>query len=111
MPIQYCINQTFNKIFFFSATASLASVHFSEAKQKKSEHVSRPTDNAAAGNLAHVAPRGKSQPSKAVSLHGEPWYNEVVELRRQAHDYKVTIVNMFKSYIYVALRVIYNEIH
>jgi len=27
--------------------------------------------------------------AKAASLHGEPWYQEVVELRRQAQDYKV----------------------
>ena len=27
--------------------------------------------------------------SKAASLHGEPWYQEVVELRKQAQDYKV----------------------
>ena len=27
--------------------------------------------------------------NKAASLHGEPWYQEVVELRRQAQDYKV----------------------
>ena len=74
---------------YFSATASLASVHFSETKHKKSEHVSRPTDTTDSGDASHKAPRGKSQPSKAVSLHGEPWYNEVVELRRQAHDYKV----------------------
>ena len=26
---------------------------------------------------------------KATSLHGEPWYREVVELRKQANDYKV----------------------
>ena len=26
---------------------------------------------------------------KATSLQGEPWYREVVELRRQANDYKV----------------------
>ena len=26
---------------------------------------------------------------KATSLQGEPWYQEVVELRRQANDYKV----------------------
>ena len=29
--------------------------------------------------------------NKAASLHGEPWYQEVVELRRQAQDYKVII--------------------
>jgi hypothetical protein len=29
--------------------------------------------------------------NKAASLHGEPWYQEVVELRRQAQDYKVNI--------------------
>jgi hypothetical protein len=29
--------------------------------------------------------------NKAASLHGEPWYQEVVELRRQAQDYKVSI--------------------
>ena len=28
---------------------------------------------------------------KATSLHGEPWYREVVELRKQANDYKVCI--------------------
>ena len=28
--------------------------------------------------------------NKAASLHGEPWYQEVVELRRQAQDYKVS---------------------
>ena len=30
------------------------------------------------------------QPKAAVSLHGEPWYSEVIELRKQANDYKVT---------------------
>ena len=75
-------------------TASLASVHFAETKQKKSEHVSRTTD--ATVDVVDAAPRGKSQPSKAVSLHGEPWYNEVVELRRQAHDYKVDYDNDYR---------------
>jgi len=28
--------------------------------------------------------------NKAASLHGEPWYQEVVELRKQAQDYKVS---------------------
>lgn len=79
------LNLNFN--FIFLGTASLASVHFAETKQKKSEHVSRPADQTV--DVVDAAPRGKSQPSKAVSLHGEPWYNEVVELRRQAHDYKV----------------------
>ena len=27
---------------------------------------------------------------KATSLQGEPWYREVVELRKQANDYKVS---------------------
>ena len=31
------------------------------------------------------------QPKAAVSLHGEPWYSEVIELRKQANDYKVRI--------------------
>ena len=81
---------------YFSATASLASVHFAETKHKKSEHISRPTETTDAVDASHKAPRGKSQPSKAVSLHGEPWYNEVVELRRQAHDYKVR-TQLFKN--------------
>ena len=29
---------------------------------------------------------------KATSLQGEPWYREVVELRRQANDYKVCFI-------------------
>ena len=73
---------------FILATASLASVHFADTKNRKPEHISR-TRDATVDTVDAVAPRGKSQPSKAVSLQGEPWYNEVVELRRQAHDYKV----------------------
>ena len=66
----------------------MASVHFADTKNRKPEHISR-TRDATVDTVDAVAPRGKSQPSKAVSLQGEPWYNEVVELRRQAHDYKV----------------------
>ena len=95
------------QIIIFSATASLASVHFSEAKHKKSEHVSRPTDATDAGDTSHKAPRGKSQPSKAVSLHGEPWYNEVVELRRQAHDYKVRILTVNQNYEMFSIQILH----
>lgn len=36
---------------------------------------------------------------KATSLQGEPWYREVVELRRQANDYKVKkAVNFFARF-------------
>ena len=31
---------------------------------------------------------------KATSLQGEPWYREVVELRKQANDYKVSNYSM-----------------
>ena len=30
-----------------------------------------------------------SAEQKAISLQGEPWYSEVIELRKQANDYKV----------------------
>ena len=40
---------------------------------------------------------------KATSLHGEPWYREVVELRKQANDYKVS-KGRFRDKIYVSLR-------
>ena len=93
-------------VWIITATASLASVHFAETKHKKSEHVSRPTDTSDAGDASHKAPRGKSQPSKAVSLHGEPWYNEVVELRRQAHDYKVTILYNKENYEMLGLKIL-----
>ena len=62
-------------------------MHFAETNQRKSDHVSRTAD--AAVDVVDATSRGKTEPSKAVSLHGEPWYNEVVELRRQANDYKV----------------------
>ena len=81
-------SNSLHHVSFILATASLASVHFADTKNRKPEHISR-TRDATVDTVDAVAPRGKSQPSKAVSLQGEPWYNEVVELRRQAHDYKV----------------------
>ncbi len=41
---------------------------------------------------------------KATSLHGEPWYREVVELRRQANDYKVGLSIQTFTYFYGAWR-------
>ena len=74
-------------------------MHFAETKKKKSEHISRTTD--AAVDHVDAAPRGKSQPSKAVSLHGEPWYNEVVELRQKANDYKVRFRNRLQLRFFI----------
>ncbi len=31
----------------------------------------------------------QQQQALSASLHGEPWYKEVVELRKQANDYRV----------------------
>ena len=63
----------------------MASVHFAGTSQRQSAHPSR----AAGADVVDSTPRAKTHPSKAISLLGEPWYNEVVELRRQANDYKV----------------------
>ena len=63
--------------------ASLASVHQGAASSN-------------AGAVAALAPAttaatasSTNSNSKAVSLQGEPWYSEVIELRKQANDYKV----------------------
>ena len=42
-----------------------------------------------AGFQAKPSAIAAASANKAASLHGEPWYQEVVELRRQAQDYKV----------------------
>ena len=36
---------------------------------------------------------------KATSLQGEPWYREVVELRRQANDYKVYNIRLIYGHL------------
>ena len=65
----------------------MASVHFAETNKKKIYHIPLTSDTTV--DVVDASSGDNTQPSKAVSLHGEPWYNEVVELRQQAHDYKV----------------------
>ena len=64
-----------------TAAQSLASVH---APATTAAATAVPVSSSSA-----VEPTTQ-QPKAAVSLHGEPWYSEVIELRKQANDYKVT---------------------
>ena len=59
--------------------ASLASVHQGAASSNAAAALAPATTTATAS----------STNSNSVSLQGEPWYSEVIELRKQANDYKV----------------------
>ena len=70
----------------------------SPANGQSSAPTVAPTSTASTVSVAATATSAKSATSKvqnlalqqkATSLQGEPWYREVVELRRQANDYKV----------------------
>ena len=47
------------------------------------------TDGPGVGTMGHkIAARSRQERSQ--NLSGEPWYQEVIELRKAANDYKVT---------------------
>ena len=67
--------------------------HHGHAASLASVHQGAVSSNAGAAAAA-LAPAtttatASSTNSNSVSLQGEPWYSEVIELRKQANDYKV----------------------
>ena len=44
-----------------------------------------------AGTMVHkISARRQHERERGANLAGEPWYQEVIELRKQANDYKVS---------------------
>ena len=50
------------------------------------------------GTMGHKISRSRQE--RSHNLSGEPWYQEVIELRKVANDYKV---NIFESYIRILI--------